>query len=293
MSGSIISISMPPFPDFIEGNYSMIRKGQVHPNRWNLGYFDLIAVKKGCLYLSEEEEDYEVKENEMFILLPDRHHYSWKPCEEDTEFYWLHFYTTAQWRQGDRPGRFISDLPIPELHFHQRSYTLHLPKHAAIKEPEILFELFQNILDSTTKDRREDIWKTEELFLRFLRFIENLMLHKDRLSMLAGQIQMYLEKNLDQPVTNQSLSEQFHLHSNYLARAMKVTFGKTPLEVLNDIRLEYAKQYLIRTDHDIQTISRNVGFNSEIYFSNCFKKKMGLSPLKYRKKYEIRRISTL
>ena len=153
MSDDIISISVPPFPDFIEGNYRMMKKGQNHINRRNLGYFDLIAVKKGKLFLSEDDSQYVVKENELFILLPDRHHFSWRPCQEDTEFYWLHFYTTAQWRQSRRASRFISNLPIPELHYHQCSYTLHLPKHALIKEPAMLFGLFHNLLDSTTSGK--------------------------------------------------------------------------------------------------------------------------------------------
>lgn len=286
MSGDIISISTPPFPDFIEGNFRKMRKGQSHVDRRNLGFFDLIVVKKGALYLEEDDRRYEIKENEMFILLPDKHHCSWQPCQEDTGFYWLHFYTTAQWKQSEKASRFVSKLPIPEQHYHQCSYTLHLPKHAVIKEPEVLFELFQNILDSTVRDNGTDIWKTEELFLRFLRFIENVGMHKDRLTLLAEQIQIYLENNLAEPVTNQSLEEYFHLHRNYLAKAMKETFGKTPLEVLMEMRLEYARQYLLRTDYDIRKISKLVGFSSEIYFSNCFKKYMEISPKNYRKKYE-------
>lgn len=286
MSGSIISISIPPFPDFIEGNYRVMKKGQSHIERKNLGYFDFIAVKKGCLFLAEEDKQYEVSENKMFILLPDKHHYSWKPCEEDTEFYWLHFYTTSQWKQSEKPSRFISKLPIPEMHYHQCSYTLHLPKFMEIKEPEMLFELFQNILDSTVENNRSDIWKTEELFLKFLKFVENMGMHKNRKTILAEQIHIYLENNIDQPVTNKTLEENFHLHSNYLALAMKETYGKTPLEVLMQIRIEYAKQYLIRTDYEIQEISKLTGFSSEIYFSNCFKKYMKLSPRNYRKKYE-------
>ena len=286
MSGDIISISTPPFPDFIEGNFRKMRKGQSHVDRRNLGFFDLIVVKKGALYLEEDDRRYEIKENEMFILLPDKHHCSWQPCQEDTGFYWLHFYTTAQWKQSEKASRFVSKLPIPEQHYHQCSYTLHLPKHAVIKESEVLFELFQNILDSTVRDNGTDIWKTEELFLRFLRFIENVGMHKDRLTLLAEQIQIYLENNLAEPVTNQSLEEYFHLHRNYLAKAMKETFGKTPLEVLMEMRLEYARQYLLRTDYDIRKISKLVGFSSEIYFSNCFKKYMEISPKNYRKKYE-------
>ena len=276
MLREIISISVPPFPDFIEGNY-------------HLGYFDLIVVKSGRLFLAEEDEKYEIGENEMFILLPDRHHYSWKPCEEDTGFYWLHFYTTSQWRKSEKASIMVSKLPIPELHFHQCSYTLHLPQYASIKEPEILFELMQDILDSTIHKSGNDIWKTEELFLKFLRFIENLGIHKDRMTLLAEQIQGYLEKNIDQNITNESLEEYFHLHKNYLAKAMKATFGQTPLEVLTEMRMNYAKEYLIRTDYSIQRIAKLVGFNSDIYFSSCFKKYVNVSPRNYRKQYEEKR----
>ncbi len=287
MSGEMISISIPPFPDFIEGNVKIFKEGQYHPNRKNLGYFDLIVVKKGVLYLQEEMKRYTIKENELIVLLPDKHHYSWKPCEQETVFYWIHFYTTAQWKQSDGPSRFISNLPIPDLHYHQHSYTLNLPKHAKIKEPILMFELMQEILDSTIK--REygtyDIWRTEELFLRFLKFVEEQKIHKDRTTLLADEVQLFLENNFNQPITNKMLEEVFHMHSNHIALAIKSTFGKTPLEVLQDIRIERAKQYLLRSDMDIQTISKEVGYNSEVYFSSRFKKITGISPQNYRKKY--------
>ena len=286
MSSSIISISIPPFPDFIEGNYRVMQKGERHIERTNLGYFDLIMVKTGALFLEEDDVRYEIGENEMFILLPEGHHRSWKPCEEDTGFYWLHFYTTTQWRQSEQASLFVSELPIPDLHFHQHSYTLHLPKQASIKEPTLVFEQFQNILDSTAMENGYNIWKTEELFLKFLRVVENAGIHKSRMTLLAEEIQIYLEKNLDQSITNETLEEHFYFHRNYLARAMKATFGKTPLEVLAEMRMNYAKQYLIRTNYDIQTIARLVGFSSEIYFSNCFKQYTNISPRNYRKQYE-------
>lgn len=121
---------------------------------------------------------------------------------------------------------------------------------------------------------------------KVLRFVENTGMHKDHQTFLAEQIQVYLESHLDQQITNKILEEQFHMHCNYLARIMKNVYGKTPLELLMEMRMNYAKEYLIRTDYDITKISKLVGFDSEIYFSNSFKKYMGLSPRNYRKKYE-------
>ena len=81
-----------------------------------------------------------------------------------------------------------------------------MQKYSTIKEPELLFELFQNILDSTAGEH--DIWKTEELFLRFLKTIENAGMHKDRRTLLAEQIQIYLENNLEHPITFAQLLER-------------------------------------------------------------------------------------
>ncbi|WP_161783384.1 hypothetical protein [Heyndrickxia ginsengihumi] len=42
----IVSIAVPPFPIFIEGNIAKFRKGTMHPNRSDLEYFDVIFVKR-------------------------------------------------------------------------------------------------------------------------------------------------------------------------------------------------------------------------------------------------------
>lgn len=286
MNEKIISISMPPFPDFIEGNYSTFEKGQLHPDRCNLGYFDLLFVRAGTLYLAEEEDKYEVGPNKMFILLPDKHHFSWKAADEKTSFYWIHFYTTAKWEESDRPSTFISDLPIPHLHYHQCSYTLHLRKMAELKEIDTLYLMIQEILRSTESDDASDIWKTEELFLRFLQFIENQGTYKSRKASIAEKVLLYLENNFEKKVTTQTLSNTFHLHSNYIAESTKEVFGKTAMEMLTEIRMNAAKKYLIRTDKSMEEIARLIGYSTDVYFSGQFKKYEDISPSYYRKKHK-------
>lgn len=58
-------------------------------------------------------------------------------------------------------------------------------------------------------------------------------------------------------------------------------FGPTAGALCESGRGESAEKY-----GDLGKISKLVGFNSEIYFSNCFKKYMEISPKNYRKKYE-------
>lgn len=52
------------------------------------------------------------------------------------------------------------------------------------------------------------------------------------------------------------------------------------------MRMDEAKRLLLNTDIPIQDISEKTGFNNDTYFSNIFKNKFGVSPLKYRKKYK-------
>ncbi len=98
--------------------------------RKNLGFFDLIAVKKRhSVFLRKERNSTKSKENEMFILLPVRHHYSWKTLSGRYRFFTGCIFTQqAQWKQGPKASRFVSKLPLSGQHYHQCSYTLHLQK---------------------------------------------------------------------------------------------------------------------------------------------------------------------
>lgn len=282
MGKQIISVSMPPFPSFIEGNFTTFKAGQMHPHRKNILFFDLIFVKSGSLYLQENDEKYTINENEMFILLPDKEHSSWKSCDEETKFFWIHIYTTARWSQSSYPIRFISELPIPDLHFHQKSYTLRLPKLGKIREPDLIFELLEEIQKSTNSDRIDSIWHTEELFLRFLKYVEDKGIYKDRSTILAERIHLYLEENFQSHIDNAELSKIFHLHINYISRTMSSIYGKTAMEILEEIRIDTAKQYIIHTSFQLKKISQLVGFKTYVSFTNRFKKIMNVSPKSYR-----------
>ena len=51
-------------------------------------------------------------------------------------------------------------------------------------------------------------------------------------------------------------------------------------------RIHLAKKLLTSSDNSLTEISEKVGFNDYSYFIRIFKKRTGLSPLKYRKTSE-------
>ena len=89
--------------------------------------------------------------------------------------------------------------------------------------------------------------------------------------------------------TDFSLNEQIKksgYNTDYLRRIFKSETGITPLEYLTDLRINQAKTLLLQNNFmSIDDVAKACGFNDKFYFSTCFKKSVGLSPLKYRKQF--------
>ena len=89
--------------------------------------------------------------------------------------------------------------------------------------------------------------------------------------------------NTEFHITDQITKMGFH--PDYFRRCFKEETGKTPLEHLTDLRIRQAKTLLLQdTFVSVETVAYNCGFTDNLYFSTCFKKHAGISPMQYRKK---------
>ena len=71
----------------------------------------------------------------------------------------------------------------------------------------------------------------------------------------------------------------------YVCRLFKRTTGITIGVYLNDIRIEHATAMLTTTNNDIIDIALESGFENLSTFYHLFKKKKGISPKQFRRKY--------
>lgn len=62
---------------------------------------------------------------------------------------------------------------------------------------------------------------------------------------------------------------------------MKNVTDLSPIELIRNKRLEVAAQLLQDTDFSIFDIAVQTGFNSQAYFSKCFKAVYGCAPSEY------------
>ncbi|QUI24681.1 helix-turn-helix transcriptional regulator [Vallitalea pronyensis] len=93
----------------------------------------------------------------------------------------------------------------------------------------------------------------------------------------------FMEQNLHRKLQTEDFAEVMNLNPNYLIRLFKTTFGTSPMNYFNRMRIEKAKELLKLDVDSISSISDKLGFNTPYYFSYVFKKHTGYSPKDYRR----------
>lgn len=91
-------------------------------------------------------------------------------------------------------------------------------------------------------------------------------------------------ENLSSPSFSLSeLMAQIPLHPDYFRRQFKESVGVSPLEYIQRLRINNAKQLLESSSFPLKDICQICGYDDPYYFSRIFKKITGVSPKSYRK----------
>jgi AraC-like DNA-binding protein/quercetin dioxygenase-like cupin family protein len=96
------------------------------------------------------------------------------------------------------------------------------------------------------------------------------------------QIKEYIHRNYFENITAESLSTMFGISTRYMNDIFKRKFNDTPLQYLQKIRIEQAKELLVETDQDIVSICFEVGYETLSTFYRTFRNLVGISPNKFR-----------
>lgn len=85
-------------------------------------------------------------------------------------------------------------------------------------------------------------------------------------------------------VTLSSLAEKFHYSESYLSRLFKRKLNMGFNKVIQNLKLEKAKELLLETHMSIAEIADYLGYESSDYFTKIFRKHYNQTPSMYRKK---------
>ena len=106
-----------------------------------------------------------------------------------------------------------------------------------------------------------------------------------QLSKECALAKRYIDANYSQNITLDSLAEITHINKFYLAHSFTECIGQSPINYLTDRRLEACKELLTSSNLSVAQVASSVGFSSQSYFSQIFRKKTGMTPRQYRNRY--------
>lgn len=99
------------------------------------------------------------------------------------------------------------------------------------------------------------------------------------------QINVLLQRHYaDVDFTLSDLAKAMFMSERNLQIKTKALFGVSPVDLIKDVRLHNATVQLTQSALSIGEIAQLNGFNSQSYFSKCFKDKYDVTPNVYRKK---------
>lgn len=97
------------------------------------------------------------------------------------------------------------------------------------------------------------------------------------------QLLDYLDSNLYKKISLDDLSNTFHYHKDYLMRLFKRELGITIIDYLNRKKIYHSIQYMRDFHRSATYLSIKFGFSSLEYYSEIFKKYIGVAPTVYYK----------
>lgn len=130
-------------------------------------------------------------------------------------------------------------------------------------------------IDIETNNSKEDIGIADELVKQILEKLKRFESKKE-----------YLQSN----ITVQTLSTTFKTNSKYISKIVNTYKGKTFIQYINDLRIEYAIIQLQKDNklrkYTIHALALEYGFNNAESFSAAFYKRTGLKPTYFIKELE-------
>ncbi len=106
-------------------------------------------------------------------------------------------------------------------------------------------------------------------------------------SVIVSKCMDYIDKHMNENIRVEDLCYHLDLSQGYLYKCFKKTFKLSTKEFISVYRFRHIETELAQSNRSIYEISERFGYPSVYCFSSIFKKRYGISPLKYRQNCQI------
>lgn len=227
---------------------------------------------------------YPIQPGSIFVIRPGQTH-NWTLSENIDGYIFFHthaFYNLLF------PNRDVNEYPLFNPYYASPYIQLNA------KEINPYFKLFRDIYTEFVTDD----WMA---YRKFALLIDNLYLEFSRRILAGNKIEIGLAstqsewlRKLQKLINDNYIKEkqpayyanQLNISIKHLNKVVSTTLGKTTRDLIHARLILEAKRILTHGHTNIQEIAFELGFEDASYFSRFFKKKTGVSPTQFLKKYE-------
>lgn len=144
-------------------------------------------------------------------------------------------------------------------------------KHLTNTEPNTIF-LCPNDMDSWRDLAKDDIYS----------FDKGEDMEENGDSLTLAKAKQFIKNNYNRSITLREVADHVYISPSHLSALFKRN-GITFLKYLTDIRIKHARELLGDLKYSIYEVGEKVGYSDPAYFSELFKKNVGMTPNEYRK----------
>ncbi|WP_283678494.1 AraC family transcriptional regulator [Lentilactobacillus sp. Marseille-Q4993] len=256
-----------------------------HKHMYHDGNFEIIVMVHGTAYLQVDNSYFELHEGECFALPPFHHLKGYKESPANTQYYWFHFFTKPD-------GISIQEVPNTKTGIEQlfSKNQAALPIKYKINAIDKVIILANQVLDVAKNNY------FTSLSVDFLLSALLIQLSEDYYKSIVDApisevearidgIKEWIRANLSEKLRVNDVAEEFELNPHYLVRLFKNYTNMTVIQYINSLKLDSAKELLLRTNLPIKQIASMSFYPDEKRFMKNFKSQLNLTPSEYRRAY--------
>lgn len=238
-----------------------------------IGQYILIYCVKGKGWYTVCGKQYEVLENQYFIIPKGEAHEYASNNQAPWTIYWVHF-------TGHSAHFFINDNPAPR--------DIEPGSTSRISDRNAVFEeIFLALCDNYSIENLRYAASLLYGFLASFRYLGHFRKYNSQqvrfnTSDIVNMAVRYMNENIEKKLTLDALCKYIGYSTSQLSLVFRNQTGHSPHNYFNMLKIQRACKLLETTDLKIKQICAKVGIDDSYYFSRLFTKTVGISPKKYR-----------
>jgi AraC-like DNA-binding protein/mannose-6-phosphate isomerase-like protein (cupin superfamily) len=231
-------------------------------------FTELLYITKGRGTFVYSNKEVPIKEHDLIVINPNIEHTEKSGSDYPLEYIALGIQGLA-FSSPDDPCLQVTFFNYKQEHKVYLSYLYELIEEVESQKED--YELIiQNILEILLlKMMRKKAFNMEKT-------------SSEKISKDVAFVKNYIKQHFREEINLDTLAEVGHINKYYLAHSFKKAFGVSPIEYLIQIRIRESKILLETTNYPISNISAFIGFSSQSFFAQSFKRVTNFSPSQYR-----------